>query len=121
MKIVSKIKAFLSNKLQYNKEELLVKQIIEKMMSHPDTKFRFSPLSQDLLLKNTKNDYYILISNVRIKICNHSFIVDETYRLSFIEDMRKILYDKIERDRNESISEIFENRTNLLSNIINNL
>lgn len=118
---IKRIKDFLSNKLEYNSEELLVKEVIEKMMEHPDTKYRVSPLSQCVLLKNTKNDYYILIDDLRVRICNHSFMVDNSFRLSFIDDMKDMLYNKIENDRQQAITEIFQNRTNLLSKIIENL
>lgn len=120
MVVIDKIKNFFSNKLEYTSEEKQVKEVIEKMVANENTKYRLSPLSQEILLKNN-NDYYIVINNQRIRICNHTFMLNETYRLSFLEEMKELVFNKMEKDRNLAISEIFENRKNLLNNIIEKL
>lgn len=114
------INKLFSNKLEYTSEEKQVKEVIEKMIANDNTKYRLSPISQDILLKNN-NDYYIVINNERVRICNHNFMLNETYRLSFLEEMKELVFNKMQQDRNKALEEIFENRKNLLNNIIEKL
>lgn len=109
------------NKISYTEEELLLKEVIQKMIVNPDTRFRLSPLTQDLLIKNPKAQYYLLISGNKIKICNHEFVLNNTYRVSFAEEMRDMAFGQMEKERSQAISEIFQNELNLLTRIKENL
>lgn len=109
------------NKLQYSEDELLVKEVIEKMINNADTRYRLSPLSQDLLLKNPKAKYYLLLSGNKIKISNHDFVLNNTYRASFAEEMKDLIFERMEQERKSAISEIFQNELNLLTRIKDSL
>jgi len=107
--------------LKLTEDESRVKEVIEKLLQNPDTKFRISPLTNSVLLKHKETGYYLLIEGNHIKICNHSFTIHSQFRLSFVEMLRKNIDTKIEQDRQEAIAEIFTNQNNVLDEVIKNL
>jgi len=119
MKIIQKIKALFNPPLTEDEEK--VKQVIELMLANPDTKFRISPLTNSVLLKQKEAEFFILIEGSKIRISNHAFSFHSDYRLSFIELIRGSVYSKIESDRQEAIKEIFKNEQGLLDVMINKL
>jgi len=107
--------------LKLTEDESRVKTVIEKLLQNPDTKFRIAPRTHAVLLKQKETGFYLAIDGNQIKICNHNFALHTQYRLSFVELMRELVFDKIEYDRQNAMSEIFDNQQNLLENIIKTL
>lgn len=112
---------FLNPPLKLTSQEQQIKTVTEKMINHPDSKFRLAPQSQDIVVKNKTFDYYLLVRQNKISVSNHTFLTDHQYRLSFVEYIREMIYKKMEADRQAAIEEIFENERNLLNTIIEKL
>jgi len=107
--------------LKLTEDEQKVKQVIELMLANPETKYAIAPLTSSILLEQKETGYYVLIEGAVIKICNHQFALHSQYRLNFVEQLKEIIYAKVEADRQEAITEIFNNQQKLLDEIINNL
>jgi len=107
--------------LKLTEDEARVKTVIEKLLANNDTKFRFAPLTNSILLKQKEKEYYLLIDGSHIKISNHTFSLDKQFRLNFIENMKTLIFTRMESDRIGAINEIFKNERNLLDGMINSL
>jgi len=111
----------LSPQIKLTEEEQQTKRVIEQFLLNDNTKYRLSPISNHILLKHKEQQFYLLIHGNFIKITNENHSLTAQYRLSFIEEMRRIIYEKIEMDREAAIAEIFENEKVLMENIIEKL
>ena len=121
MEIKTFIRNLINPPLKLTEDEARVKTVIESMLQHPDTKFRLSPLTGSILLKQKEAGFYLLIEGSNIKICNHAFALHSNYRLNFVEEMKSTVYKKVEADRQEAITEIFNNQQSLLDGMIKTL
>ena len=107
--------------LKLTEDETRVKTVIEKLLANNDTKFRFAPFSNSILLKQKEKEYALLIEGSHIKISNDSFSLDKQFRLNFIEEMKILIFTRMESDRLAAINEIFKNDRSLLDGMIKNL
>ena len=115
------LKNLINPPLKLTEDEARVKTVIEKMLNDSDTKFRISPLTQSILLKQKERGFYLLIDGNQIKICNHAFALHSQYRLNFVELMKELVFEKVESDRQLAIKEIFNNQQSLLEGMIKTL
>lgn len=114
-------KNLINRPLKLNGEEKLVYDIVNNLIEHKATRYKLAPITTDILIKNPEKDYYLVLSGSRILVANHSFMLNESYRLSFVEEIRKIIFKRMEEERQQSINEIFENKMSLLTAIKKNL
>lgn len=119
--MIEKLKNFFNRELMLTDDEKVVKEVVEKMLAHKDTKFQIAPMSQDIILLNRPKEYYIFVNSAKIKISNHKFCLEKSFRVSFLEDIKRLIFDKMEKDRQDLIKELFANEINLLQGISENL
>lgn len=116
-KIITKFKA----KVVYTESEILVKTLVEKLLDNSDTKYRVAPLSGDVVLQESTVGYQVVITGNRICWHDGSSTIDRSFPLTFAEEIKSMVFDKIEKDRQEATAEIFDSEKNILNNMITKL
>jgi hypothetical protein len=95
--------------------------IVDKLLAHPKTSLRMTPLTDKYFLINEQKHYYVLLKQNGIQITNSKF--------SFAKSLHEKAYDKIiknihtymEENRQTLEDKLFKNETDTLDAVLNNL
>ena len=71
----------------------------------------------DYLLIDKTNEICISIENNQIDIANHNFLYKKKFNLNFTDEMKKIVKKKLEEERKDLKSTLFQNEIELLIKI----
>tara|TARA_R110000796_G_scaffold190518_1_gene307268 strand:- start:521 stop:868 length:348 start_codon:yes stop_codon:yes gene_type:complete len=102
-------------------EEEIVKGIIDKLLNRDDVERLISPNSDEYFLIDSKNEYCVVISQDKFIIANHEFSVPVELGMTFNENIKKIVRNKIEAERQILKKTLLQNKTNLLKKISENI
>lgn len=119
--MIKKIKQLFSPELRLKDDEKSIYKLVVKLLSHEDSRFKHAPLSFDILIVNQTKGYSLLVNNSKIKITNHVFSLEKSFRVSFIELVKEKLYEKMEAEKQAEIKEIFSRDEALINGMLNNL
>ena len=109
-------------KRKLNIDEKLIKSVLVKIASNPNSTILISPLSKTIYLQTEDKEYTIVLFEDRIKITNHKlFIETPIYDYFFIKELFDIVYFYVEKYRLEMNKEIFKNEVDGLSYMLNQL
>jgi hypothetical protein len=98
-------------------KELKLKEIIQKLLNHPETIKLMDPITTHYYLDNKKLEYFLLVTYNFVKITNHKFYYTENINSRFGEDLEKIIKIAISKDRKKIEDEMFKNEQDLLTKI----
>ena len=98
-------------------KEEQIKNIIQKLLDHPETSKLMDPLTSHYYLDNKQLEYFMLITYNFVKITNHKFYYTENINSRFGEDLEKIIKIAISKDRKKIEEEMFKNEQDLLTKI----
>ena len=95
--------------------------IVAKLLEHPKTSLKMTPLTDKYFLINEQKHYYVLLKQNGIQITNSKF--------SFAKSLHEKAYEKIiknihaHREENRQILEdkLFVNETNMLDTVLTSL
>ena len=95
--------------------------IVNKLLLHPKTSLRMTPLTDKYFLINEQKHYYVLLKNNGIQITNSKF--------SFAKSLHPKAYDMIigsidarmEEDRQTLEDKLFVKETSMLEKVLNSL
>ena len=103
-------------------DEKLIKNVLVKIVSNPNSTILISPLSKTIYLQTEDKEYTIVLFEDKIKITNHKlFIETPVTDYFFIKDLFEIVYFYVERYRIEMDKEIFKNEVDGLNYMLNQL
>ena len=96
-------------------------EIVNKLLLHPKTSLRMTPLTDKYFLINEQKHYYVLLKENGIQITNSKF--------SFAKSLHEKAYDKIiknihahmEENRQALEDKLFKNETDTLDAVLNSL
>lgn len=101
--------------------ESLLKDIIDGILVHPDTRVTNSQVAEIYYITNSKLEYYIKLNKVSITVSNHTY----TFREGLTEAFNKMLFKAVDAFVESEIekfeSDVFKNQTDLLNRIKNEL
>jgi hypothetical protein len=98
-------------------KEAQLKEIIQKLLNHPETIKLMDPITTHYYLDNKKLEYFVLVTYNFVKITNHKFYYTENINSRFGEDLEKIIKIAISKDRKKIEEEMFKNEQDLLTKI----
>lgn len=98
-------------------KEEQIKNIIQKLLDHPETIKLMDPLTSHYYLDNKQLEYFMLITYNFVKITNHKFYYTENISGKFGEELEKTVKAAISKDRKRIEEEMFKNETDLLLKI----
>ena len=95
--------------------------IVTKLLAHPKTSLRMTPLTDKYFLINEQKHYYVLLKENGIQITNSKF--------SFVKSIHPKTYDMIisnihthmEENRQALEDKLFKNETDTLDAVLNSL
>jgi hypothetical protein len=108
-------------KEELNENQLLVKDVLSLMLSTDGTEAITAPISGKYYISNEKLGYYIMIGDFSVSISNHKFTFEQSVSVKFREILIDVVKKYMEQSRLEFEKRIFNNRTELLKSIKNNL
>lgn len=104
------------------KEEQFCIDICKKLISNPDSKLTFAPLSNKRFIKYEKEDMFIIMESHTINLINHVYSYNIYIQNSGIYGELIQTFDKkLEEERQEIENEIRGNIQHSLGNILNKL
>ena len=95
--------------------------IVDKLLKHPDTTIKMTPLTDKYFLSNDKNHYYALIKENGIQVTNTKFSFAKNLHHKTYNIMVNKIHDVMEADRQKFENQIFQNETEMLNNVLDRL
>jgi hypothetical protein len=109
-------------KRKLNIDEKLIKNVLVKIASNPNSIILISPLSKTIYLQTEDKEYTIVLFEDRIKITNHKLFIETPINdYFFIKELYDIVYFYVEKYRLEMNKEIFKNEVDGLNYMLNQL
>ena len=95
--------------------------IIVKLLDHPKTSLRMTPLTNKYFLINEQKHYYILLQNSGIQLTNTKFSFCKSIHPKAYDMVIKNIHAHIELNRQILEDKLFKNETTMLNTVLNNL
>ena len=95
--------------------------IITKLLEHPKTSLRMTPLTDKYFLINEQKHYYILVQNSGIQLTNTKFSFCKSLHPKAYDMIIKNIHIHMEVNRQSLEDKLFKNETIMLNTILNNL
>lgn len=109
------------NKRKLNIDEKLIKNVLVKIISNPNSIILISPLSKTIYIQTENKDYTIVLFQDKIKITNHKLFIETPTDLFFNQELFDIVHFYVEKYRLEMDREIFKNEVDGLQFMLNQL
>jgi hypothetical protein len=104
-----------------NENQILINDVLELMLKTNGTEAITAPLSGKYYISNERLGYYIMISDFSVSISNHKFTFEQSVSPKFREILISIVKNYMEASRLAFEKTIFNNQTELLQRIKDNL
>jgi hypothetical protein len=95
--------------------------IVNKLLAHPKTSLRMTPLTDKYFLINEQKHYYVLLKENGIQITNSKFSFAKSLHPKAYDMIISVIHDHIEASRQALEDKLFVNETNMLNTVITNL
>ena len=95
--------------------------IVTKLLAHPKTSLRMTPLTDKYFLINEQKHYYILLRDSGIQLTNSKFSFSKSLHPKAYELIINNIHAHLENDRQILENKLFVNETNMLDTVLNNL
>jgi hypothetical protein len=95
--------------------------IVSKLLEHPKTSLRMTPLTDKYFLINEQKHYYILVQNNGIQLTNTKFSFCKSIHPKAYDMIIKNIHIHMEVNRQSLEDKLFKNETIMLNTILNNL
>lgn len=96
---VSYKQIFSRNIKDYTTNEIKSSAIFRKLVTHPDSIFLIAPLSQKRYIKNKKLGIFILLSDLRLNVTNHTYNYDIDINEDLSRRLQNMFDEKVESIR----------------------
>ena len=95
--------------------------IVTKLLEHPKTSLRMTPLTDKYFLINEQKHYYILLQNSGIQLTNTKFSFCKSLHPKAYDMVIKNIHTHIEDNRQALEEKLFKNETSMLETVLKNL
>jgi hypothetical protein len=95
--------------------------IVSKLLEHPKTSLRMTPLTDKYFLINEQKHYYILLQNSGIQLTNTKFSFCKSIHPKAYDMVIKNIHTHMEVNRQSLEDKLFKNETTMLDIVLNNL
>jgi hypothetical protein len=95
--------------------------IVAKLLEHPKTSLRMTPLTDKYFIINEQKHYYILLKNDGIQITNGKFSFNKSLHPKAYSMVIENIHNHIEESRQALEEKLFKNETLMLDAVLNNL
>lgn len=95
--------------------------IVSKLIEHPKTSLRMTPLTDKYFLINEQKHYYVLLKENGIQITNSKFSFAKSLHPKAYDMIINTIHAHIEQNRQALEDRLFKNETDTLNAVLNNL
>jgi len=95
--------------------------IVSKLLEHPKTSLKMTPLTDKYFLINEQKHYYILLQNSGIQLTNTKFSFCKSIHPKAYDMVIKNIHTHMEVNRQILEDKLFKNETTMLDTVLNNL
>jgi len=95
--------------------------IVSKLLEHPKTSLKMTPLTDKYFLINEQKHYYILLQNGGIQLTNSKFSFCKSIHPKAYDIVIKNIHTHMEVNRQILEDKLFKNETTMLNTVLNNL
>ena len=95
--------------------------IVTKLLEHPKTSLRMTPLTDKYFLINEQKHYYVLLKENGIQITNSKFSFAKSIHPKAYDVIISMIHDNMETSRQALEDKLFKNETDTLDAVLNNL
>ena len=95
--------------------------IVSKLIEHPKTSLRMTPLTDKYFLINEQKHYYVLLKQNGIQITNSKFSFAKSLHEKAYDTIIKNIHTHMEENRQTLEDKLFKNETDTLDAVLNNL
>lgn len=95
--------------------------IVNKLLLHPKTSLRMTPLTDKYFLINEQKHYYVLLKENGIQITNSKFSFAKSLHPKAYDMIINVIHDHLEASRQALEDRLFKNETDTLDAVLNNL
>jgi len=95
--------------------------IVDKLLKHPKTSLRMTPLTDKYFLINEQKHYYVLLKNDGIQVTNSKFSFSKSLHPKAYSLVIENIHNHIEENRQALEEKLFKNETSMLDAVLNNL
>jgi len=95
--------------------------IVSKLLDHPKTSLRMTPLTDKYFLINEQKHYYVLLQNTGIQLTNTKFSFCKSLHPKAYEMVIENIHTHMESNRQALEEKLFKNETTMLDSVLNNL
>lgn len=115
--------SWFKSKEKFNEEDLKVKEVVELMLNSEETLIEVNPRTVGLeyIISNERNQYYLIIDSVGVKISNHTFSRDMRMVPKNLDVLKELVRKEATKRMNAKKEVIYQNGVDLLNKIILNL
>ena len=92
--------------------------IVAKLLEHPKTSLKMTPLSNKYFLINEQNHYYILLKDSGIQLTNSKFSFAKSLHPKAYEIIIQNIHNHIEADRQALEERLFKDETKILQTVL---
>jgi len=95
--------------------------IVDKLLAHPKTSLRMTPLTDKYFLINEQKHYYVLLKENGIQITNSKFSFAKSLHPKAYDIIISMIHDNMEKSRQTLEDKLFKNETDTLDAVLNSL
>ena len=95
--------------------------IVNKLIEHPKTSLKMTPLTDKYFLINEQKHYYVLLKENGIQITNSKFSFTKSLHPKAYDMIINVIHAHLETSRQALEDKLFVNETNMLDTVYNNL
>ena len=95
--------------------------IVTKLLEHPKTSLRMTPLTDKYFLINEQKHYYVLLQSNGIQLTNTKFSFCKSIHPKAYDMVIKNIHAHIEVNRQILEDKLFNNETTMLDTVLNSL
>jgi len=96
-------------------------EIIAKLLDHPKTSLKMTPLTDKYFLINEQKHYYVLLQNSGVQLTNSKFSFCKSLHPKAYDMVVKNIHTHIEVNRQALEDKLFINETKMLDTVLNTL
>ena len=95
--------------------------IVDKLLQHPKTSLRMTPVTDKYFLINEQKHYYVMLKEDGIQITNTKFSFSKSLHPKAYSIITGMIIDHIEQNRQILEDKLFKNEVNMLDTVLKNL
>lgn len=118
-----KIEVMFKNLFKYTptQQEQQFIDIVTKLLDHPKTSLRMTPLTNKYFLINEQKHYYVLLQNSGVQLTNTKFSFCKSIHPKAYDKIIETIHSHIEANRQALEERLFKNETTMLDSVLTSL